>query len=166
MSVSKFEVNTVISGRNRTVLVEVHSKRASFMKAINYEADFDESLQNTKDQMPDVEFSSEMAAATTAWDGYKIDDECATIFLRTDIPLLATTIMHEAIHAALCIYSMDNIIMDNEKAKALKHVNGRNEVIPHLVDDITHQIGKHLKKRGITVENIDFAPNVITEKSA
>jgi hypothetical protein len=151
---AKFKVFTELTGRHRRIGIFVHATKESFDEA---KGEDDKATKRTKKQMPHRDWSDETIAFTLSNKNYILNDMMAQLHFRTDIPLTYDTVVHEVTHAAISMYYMDFIHDEDQLGKkpqkARKHMSLNNEVLPRLTGELTSDILKKLKKKGIEVVN-------------
>lgn len=86
-------------------------------------------------------------AGTARWSDRDARPHQATILFWGPV-LDAGKIAHEAAHAALHIYSIDQY---REHARAAAHVHIGNEVIPYIVGDLTTAICERVLRAGVNL---------------
>jgi hypothetical protein len=128
VSTRRFQLTTRRTGRKRIVKVAVYDTQNLMQTACARES-------TRRWGFPEPEDITNAGAVTIypyVWHDEDLRDHIVSIYLSRE-QLDLTTIMHEAVHAALFLYSVDCV---KQTHKARRHVNGWNERLAYLASEI------------------------------
>jgi hypothetical protein len=131
----RFAISSAKTGKRHRIWVDVFDEHQDLVDAANRRApDHNWRLESTG------------AAFLSAGGFYSKQaplDVGTILYHRGDLDI--GTVVHEVVHAAMFIYSLDLV---GEHSRALAHISVTNETIAYLIDDLIGQMAERLLDHG------------------